>query len=105
MDIRLSPEDLALRERARAFADDVLIPLELECEQNDGLSPESFAGVKQAVLDAGWGAINHAVEDGGQGLDTFQQILVEEQWGQATGALWDIPWRPSIPLRIGTTEQ
>ena len=57
------------------------------------------------MLDAGFNAINHAPEDGGQGLDTFQQMLVEEQWGRATGALWDIPWRPSIPLARGTEEQ
>jgi hypothetical protein len=52
VDIRLSPGNLALQERARAFTEDVLIPLELECEQNDGLSPESFARAKQAVHDA-----------------------------------------------------
>ena len=32
-------------------------------------------------------------------------MLIEEQWGRATGALWDIPWRPSIPLASGTEEQ
>ena len=57
------------------------------------------------MLEAGFNAINHAPEDGGQGLDTFQQMLVEEQWGRATGALWDIPWRPSIPLARGTEAQ
>jgi alkylation response protein AidB-like acyl-CoA dehydrogenase len=45
------------------------------------------------------------VEDGGKGYDVFQVMLVEEQWGRATGALWDIPWRPSIPLARGTEEQ
>ena len=30
-----------------------------------------------------------ALEDGGQGLGVFQQILVQEQLGRATGALWD----------------
>jgi alkylation response protein AidB-like acyl-CoA dehydrogenase len=105
VDIRLTPEDRQLQERARAFTTDVLIPLELECEEHDGLSPESFANAKRAVLEAGFGAINHAVQDGGRGLDLFQQILVEEQWGHATGALWDIPWRPSIPLHVGTEVQ
>ena len=32
-------------------------------------------------------------------------MLVEEQWGRATGGLWDIPWRPSIPLTVATPEQ
>ena len=105
MDIRLTPQDAELKERARAFTEEVLFPLELACEEHDGLSPESFASAKQAVLDRGFNAINHRVEDGGQGLDTFQQVLVEEEWGKATGALWDIPWRPSIPLAVSTEEQ
>ena len=105
MDIRLNRVDRKLQERAREFTDHVLIPLEDECEANDGLTPESAARAKQAVLDAGFNAINHAPENGGQGLDTFQQMLVEEQWGRSTGALWDLPWRPSIPLARGTEAQ
>ena len=46
MDIRLTPEDLELQERARDFTERVLIPLELECEERDGLSPESFAAIR-----------------------------------------------------------
>src|SRR6266508_2922976 len=105
MDFRLTPEDLELQERARDFTERVLIPLELECEEHDGLSPESFATAKQAVLDVGFNAINHAAENGGQGFDVLQQILVEEEWGGATGGLWDIPWRPSIPLANATADQ
>ena len=105
MDLRLDRTDRDLQRRARAFTEEVLIPLEDECEANDGLTPESADRAKQAVLDAGFNAINHDPEDGGQGLDTIQQMLVEEQWGRATGALWDIPWRPSIPLARGTEAQ
>ncbi len=105
MDLRLTDEDRELQDRARAFTERVLIPLELECEEHDGLSPESFEKAKQAVLDDRFNAINHARADGGQELDMFQQILVEEQWGHATNALWDIPWRPSIPLAVATDEQ
>jgi alkylation response protein AidB-like acyl-CoA dehydrogenase len=105
MDLRLDADDLALQRRARTFTDDVLIPLEDACEEHDGLTPDEAAAAKRSVLDAGFNAVNHAPEDGGQGLDTFQQMLVEEQWGRATGALWDIPWRPSIPLARGTEAQ
>ncbi|GBC87388.1 Caffeyl-CoA reductase-Etf complex subunit CarC [bacterium HR12] len=105
MDIRLTAEDAALKARARAFCDEVLIPLEDECEELGGLSPESFELAKRAVIERGFNAINHAVEDGGQGYDIFQQVLIEEEWGRATGALWDIPWRPSIPLAAATEEQ
>jgi alkylation response protein AidB-like acyl-CoA dehydrogenase len=105
VDIRLDDVDRDLQRRARTFTQDVLIPLELECEENDGLSPQSLEGAKRAVIGDGWNAINHSEEDGGQGLDTFQQILVEEQWGHATGALWDLPWRPSIPLAVASEPQ
>jgi acyl-CoA dehydrogenase len=105
MDIRLTREDLELSARARSFTERVLIPLELECEEHDGLGEESSANAKQAVLDAGFNAINHATDDGGQGFDLFQQILIEEQWGKATGGLWDIAWRPSIPLADATPDQ
>jgi alkylation response protein AidB-like acyl-CoA dehydrogenase len=105
VDIRLTAEDRGLKQRARAFTEQVLFPLEDECEERDGLSPDSLTSAKRAVLDHGFNAINHTREDGGQGLDLFQQVLVEEEWGRATGALWDIPWRPSIPLTAATEEQ
>jgi acyl-CoA dehydrogenase len=105
MDIRLSTADRALQTKARDFTDQILVPLEDECEENDGLTPESAAAAKQAVLDWDFHAINHAEADGGRGHDLFAQMLIEEQWGRATGALWDIPWRPSIPLAAGTEEQ
>ena len=105
MELRLTDQDAELQTKARLFTDRVLIPLELECEEHDGLTAESAAAAKRAVLEHDFHAINHAVADGGQGFDTFQVMLVEEQWGRATGALWDIPWRPSIPLAAGTEEQ
>jgi acyl-CoA dehydrogenase len=105
VDIRLTPHDRELAERARAFCDEVLIPLEDECEANGGLTPERATAAKQAVIDRSFNAINHAVADGGQGYDTFQQMLVEEQWGRATGGLWDLVWRPAIPLALGTEHQ
>jgi acyl-CoA dehydrogenase len=105
MDIRLSADDHALQRKARAFTDEILVPLELECEWNDGLTSESASAARAAVLERGFHAINHARADGGQGYDLFEQMLIEEQWGRATGALWDIPWRPSIPLAAGTDAQ
>ena len=105
MDLRLSATDHDLQRAARAFTDEVLLPLEDECEAHEGLTAESHASAKRAVLDRGFHGINHSIDDGGRGYDTFQQMLIEEQWGRATGALWDIPWRPSIPLARGTEEQ
>src|SRR3954468_4686866 len=105
VDLELNSDDAALQASARRFADEVLQPLELRCEEHDGLTPDSAATAKHAVLDHGFAAINHSIDDGGRGLDTFQVMLVEEQWGRVTNALWDVPWRPSIPLAAGTEEQ
>jgi acyl-CoA dehydrogenase len=105
VDLRLSEADRALQDRAAAFTRRHLFPYELECERDDGLAPERLAEIRSAVVEWRFNAINHAPGDGGQGHDLFQQALIEEEWGQATGALWDVPWRPSIPLREGTEEQ
>jgi acyl-CoA dehydrogenase len=94
-----------LQQRARAFTEEHLIPYELECEFADGLSSASLASIRKATIEWGLNAINHSEKDGGQGLDLFQQVLVQEELGKATGALWDVVWRPSLPLKYGTEEQ
>ena len=104
MDISLKQEDTDLQKRARAFTEQHLFPLELECEMNDGLSPEATKEVHDAVLEQGFNAVNHSEEDGGRALSLFQQILVQEEMGKATGALWDLVWRPSLPMREGSEE-
>jgi acyl-CoA dehydrogenase len=105
VDLRLTPDDADLRRRARAFTDEWLLPHELECEEHDGLTADSWAAIKAATIAGGFHAINHAVEDGGQGLSLLQQVLVQEELGKATGALWDVPWRPAIPLKHATEAQ
>ena len=69
MDLELDAADRELQGRARDFTQQILIPLEDECEEHDGLTPASAAAAKRAVLDWGFAAINHAPEDGGRGLD------------------------------------
>jgi acyl-CoA dehydrogenase len=105
VDLRLTGEHRALQDRARAFTARHLFPYELECERDDGLRPERLAEIRAAVVEWRFNAINHAPSDGGQGHDLFEQVLIEEEWGKATGALWDVPWRPSIPMREGTEAQ
>jgi alkylation response protein AidB-like acyl-CoA dehydrogenase len=90
VNLELTRADRELSERARAFTTEHLIPFELECEMNNGLSDASLAGIRAATVEWGFNAINHSVEDGGQGLDLFQQALVQEQMGKSTGALWDV---------------
>jgi acyl-CoA dehydrogenase len=105
VDLRLTEEHRALQDRARRFTARHLFPYELECELDDGLAAERLAEIRSAVIEWRFNAINHHRSDGGQGYDLFEQVLIEEEWGQATGALWDVPWRPSIPMRWGTERQ
>jgi alkylation response protein AidB-like acyl-CoA dehydrogenase len=105
MDLRITPADLELKARARRFAATVLFPHEVELELNGHLPEATKTKLKQAVVEHGFNAINHAKEHGGQGLSIFQQTLVNEELGKATGAMWAAVWHPAIPLRLGTKEQ
>ena len=105
MDLQLSKEERDVQSRAREFAERYLFPHEVECDENEGLSPDSLKKIRQAVLDYGLNGFNHAKEDGGQGFTHFQQILVHEELGKATNGLWTLVWAASLPLKHGTAEQ
>ena len=101
----LSREYELLREESRKFTEEVLFPYEMECEENDGLSAESISAITRAVVEWGFNAVNHSREDGGQGYDAFEQMLLNEQVGKATGALWNLVNQPASCLRFATPEQ
>ncbi len=105
MDLSLGKEDLEIQASARAFVEQYLFPCELECEENNGLSQNSLAAIRKAAIEHKVVALHHAPEDGGQGYNVFQQMLVHEHLGKATNGLWDVPWQPALPLRHGTPEQ
>lgn len=105
MDFKLSKPHQELQAKAKAFTKEVLFPHEMECEENDGISEKTHQQITQAVLDWGFNAPNHSQEDGGQGFTIFEQTLLNEQLGQATGAIWDALWYPSYPMRFGTQAQ
>ncbi|MBI3708240.1 MAG: acyl-CoA/acyl-ACP dehydrogenase [Proteobacteria bacterium] len=105
MDLTIPQADIERKARARRFAETVLFPQEVALELNGRLPDATKAMLKQAVIDHGLNAINQAKEHGGQGLSIFQQTLVNEELGKATGALWAVAWHPAIPLRLGTKEQ
>jgi acyl-CoA dehydrogenase len=98
VDFTYSPEQLELRERARALADDIKVH-ELACEEHNGLPAEVHREVAKSVLRHGLNAINMPAEWGGQGLSVLDQVIVQEQLGQLTNALWDMVWRPANALR------
>ena len=58
MDLRLTPDLIEIRERSRRFCDEWLIPFEHETEEAGSLSMESYARIREAVLEARLNAIN-----------------------------------------------
>jgi acyl-CoA dehydrogenase len=84
---------LAVAERARRFAEEVLMPLEEEAERRDGRLPAPVvAELKRKAIEARLNGGMHAVEHGGQGWTRVQWALVEEQYGRTTNALhWHVP--------------
>ncbi len=104
MDFRYTDEQLELRERAAGLAR-AIMAYEDECEAHRGLSAHSLADIRRLTLSAELNAINMPVEWGGQGLCILDQVVVQEQLGQLTNALWDAVWRPANALRHCTAEQ
>src|SRR5215211_7207287 len=100
-------EALDVAERARRFAEDVLIPLEEEAEQRGGRLPDDVvADIKRRAIDARLAGGMHAVEHGGQGWTRLEWALVEEQYGRTTNALhWHVPnaynvWAHASPEQV-----
>ncbi|MCX7356137.1 MAG: acyl-CoA dehydrogenase family protein [Alphaproteobacteria bacterium] len=105
MDLTLTKDDKAIAARAKTFAETVLFPLELECEENDGLSTQARKALIRQVQESKLGAYNHEKDVGGQGFNVLQQIVCHEELAKATGCLWASVWRPAVPLRAGTKHQ
>ena len=105
MDLNLSIRERGLQEKAAWFAKTHLFPNEMAIEEHGVLPRELLERLKKETLSAGFNAINHAREHGGQGLSLFEQALVNEQFGMATGGIWGVAWQPAIPLKDGTPEQ
>ena len=98
MEFAYTPEQLELRARARALADEIEVH-EIACEEGGGLPPEVQRDVADRVRRHGMAAINMPAQWGGQGLSILEQAIVQEQLGRLTNALWDMVWRPANALR------
>jgi len=101
----LSADLLDLKARARTFAETVLYPLEIACDEGGGLPPELELAARRAAQATGFFAPNISPEDGGAGLGMLEQVMVEEGIGGATGMLWALVWRPSNVLMHATPAQ
>ena len=104
MDFAYTPELEELKRRAAGLTA-TLMAYEDECERDGSLTPERLAEIRAAVLDARLNAINMPVEWGGAGLGVLEQVVVQEELGRLTNALWDAVWRPANPFRACTGEQ
>ena len=104
MEFAYSPEQRRLKQRAAALAREIMAHEE-ECELNNGLPPETLRLLARKTIEAGLGAINMPAEWGGAGLSVLEQVIVHEELGRLTNALWDVVWRPANALKACTPEQ
>jgi acyl-CoA dehydrogenase len=102
----LTDEQRSLRERARRFVDEVLIPNEELAERSGGHIPDELRErIRRESVEAGLSGGLHARENGGQGWTKLEWFLVEEQFGRSTNALsWHIPGAYNV-LASGSAEQ
>jgi acyl-CoA dehydrogenase len=102
----LTPEQAELQARARAFVEEVLMPLEVAAERAHGHLPDdAVAEIRRQAIARRLGGGLHAVEHGGQGWSKVEWFLVEEQLGRTTNALsWHMPSAYNV-LAHGTEEQ
>ncbi|HJP78888.1 MAG TPA: acyl-CoA dehydrogenase family protein [Pseudonocardiaceae bacterium] len=82
-----------------------MMQYEDECEANNGLSAAALDAIRQDVLASGLQAVNMPKEWGGAGLSILEQVVVQDELGKLTNALWDAVWRPANCLRACTPQQ
>lgn len=122
MDITLDVVATEWRDKARRFAEEDLIPCEVEAEMNGGRLPEDVRrGHRRKAVELGFSAMDVPVEYDGLALRTVDQVAVWEQLGRVTNALcwcfsephqWmfeacddDQLQRYVLPLREGTRKE
>jgi alkylation response protein AidB-like acyl-CoA dehydrogenase len=89
MDLTLTPAQLELQARARAFVRQVLQPREVEFERANGRVSRAWGDeIRRAAIEARLQGGSFPTGLGGQGWSVLEQVLVHEQLGQATGGLW-----------------
>ena len=97
MKIQLDPVSLEWQARARAFAEEELIPWELHAEMNEGRLPDDISKQhKQRAIALGLSSMDVPAELGGLGLRTIDQVAIWEQLGRVTNALC---WCFSEPMQ------
>ena len=90
MDFRLTSSQLELRDRADALTSD-LQTLEDRCETHSGLDAQSHQWATERIRHHALNAINMPARWGGQGLSTFDQVIVQSSLTAAS---------PSPPVTV-----
>jgi acyl-CoA dehydrogenase len=104
MDFAYTPRLAELKARATELYERI-VRYEDQCENDNGLSPEVLGDIREAVLETGLQAANMPEEWGGAGLTVLEQVVVQDELGKLTNALWDCVWRPANALRACNPEQ
>jgi alkylation response protein AidB-like acyl-CoA dehydrogenase len=78
---------------ARTFAEEELMPCEIEAEMNEGKLPaDTVARHKRLAIELGFSAMDVPKAHGGLAARTVDQVAVWEQLGRVTNALcWCFP--------------
>ena len=88
MQVVLSDDAKEWQRRARAFADECLVPHEVHAEMHGGEPPDGIAARNKArAIELGLPAMDVPVEHGGLGLPMQVQVAVWEALGRVTNAL------------------
>ncbi len=84
----LSPATLEWQRKARAFAEQELIPHEEQAEFNEGVLPKAAsARHKTLAIELGFSRMDAPVQYAGLALPMLDQVVVWEQLGRVTNAL------------------
>ncbi len=107
MSYPLSPATLEWQRKARAYAEEDLIPYEEHAELHEGLlPPEVSARHKQRALDLGFSRMDVPLAHGGLALPMLDQAVIWEQLGRVTNALcWAVPEAHAWMFEACTPEQ
>jgi len=88
MKLPLDTTALEWQQKARRFAEEELIPHEVEAELNDGRLPKAVSRRQHdRAMDLGFSAMDVPRKHGGLGLRIVDQVAVWEQLGRVTNAL------------------
>jgi len=88
MKLALDKTTLEWQEKARRFAEDELIPFELEAEMNGGRLPADISKRhRKMAVELGFSSMDVPLEYGGLRLRIVDQVAAWEQLGRVTNAL------------------